>query len=91
MLNFVEQYTDKNYMKRIPLLLLLAVITMPVSMMAASQIEDRLKQVDASLDLRDVYDQRRQERITRLKNNLPQAKADDRYFEQLRCIQGLLL
>ena len=83
MLNFVEQYTDKNYMKKILLAILLAVINMPVSVMAASQIEDRLKQVDASLDLRDVYDQRRQERISRLKNDLPQAKTDDRYFEQL--------
>ena len=70
-------------MKKILLAILLAVITIPSSVMAASQIEDRLKQVDASLDLRDVYDQRRQERITRLKNDLPQAKADDRYFEQL--------
>ena len=83
MLNFVEQYTDHYYMKKILLAILLAVITIPSSVMAASQIEDRLKQVDASLDLRDVYDQRRQERISRLKNDLPQAKTDDRYFEQL--------
>ena len=83
MLNFVEQYTDQYYMKKILLAILLAVITIPSSVLADSQMEDRLKQVDASLDLRDVYDQRKQERITRLKNDLPQAKTDDRYFEQL--------
>ena len=66
------------------MVLLFVLLAVPTCLMASSQTNDRLRQLDKSLAQRDTYEQNRVKRINELRNGLQQAKAEGRYFEQLQ-------
>ena len=64
--------------------LLLVLLTVSTCLMASSQTNERLRQLDKSLAQRETYEQNRVKRINELRNGLQQAKSEGRYFEQLQ-------